>query len=91
MLADYAGEYVRTFNSLRPSLPPSPYSKRLIEARIFLAADGAVIFYVPEDAAAISPNFLPTAFVLFTQIDRRRFLCSAGLGRAELFISRRLA
>ncbi len=60
MLVGYATEYVRTFNSLRASLPPSPYSKRdLIEARIFHAAEGAVIFYVTEDAAGISPNFLP--------------------------------
>src|SRR5262245_58457773 len=59
MLEEFATEYVRTFNSLRPSLPTSPYSKRLVEARIFHAADGAVIFYLSEDVVDISPNFLP--------------------------------
>jgi hypothetical protein len=59
MLEEYASEYVATFNKLQTSLPNSPYSKRLIEARIFHAKDAAVIFFISEDAAKINPNFLP--------------------------------
>lgn len=59
MLKQYASEYVETFNKLQASLPNSPYSKRLIEARVFHAKDAAVIFFIPENSAKINPNFLP--------------------------------
>jgi hypothetical protein len=58
-LEQYAREYVATFNQILPNLPPSPYTQRLIEARIFPAGNDAVIFFLPEDVAHISPNFLP--------------------------------
>lgn len=58
-LDQYAQEYIATFNLLLPTLPPSPYTKRLIEARIFPAHDGTVIFFLPEDVADIAPGFLP--------------------------------
>ena len=61
-LKPYAAEYVSAFNRLISTLPETPYTKPLIEARIFYARDAAVIYYLPDDVQDISPNFLPQGY-----------------------------